>query len=42
MIPDVRVYSMMVEHDRAVVPIIEPINQIMDDLLNHDPVEGPL
>ena len=28
MIPDVRVYSIMVEHDRA-VPMIEQIDQIM-------------
>ena len=32
---------MLVEHDR-VVSIIEPINQIMDALLSHDLVEGPL
>jgi hypothetical protein len=32
---DARVYSMMVEHDRA-VPMIEQIDQIMDALLDHD------
>ena len=31
---------MMVEHDR-VVPMIEPIDQIMDALLDHDLVEEP-
>ena len=33
MIPDARVYSMMVEHDRA-VPMIEQIDQIKDALLD--------
>jgi len=28
---------MMVEHDRA-LPMIEQINQIMDALLDHDPI----
>jgi len=32
---------MIVEHDR-VVPIIEQIDQIMDALLDHDLIEGPL
>jgi len=32
---------MMVEHDRA-VPMIEKIDQIMDVLLDHDLIEGPL
>ena len=34
MIPDARVYSMMVEHDRA-VSIIGQVDQIMDALLNY-------
>jgi len=41
MIPDARVYSMMVEHDRA-VPMIEQIDQIMDGLIDHDLIEGLL
>jgi len=41
MIPDARVYSMMVEHDRA-VPMIEQIDQIMDGLIDHDLIERPL
>jgi len=32
---DVRVYSVMVEHDQA-VPMIEQIDQMMDALLNHE------
>ena len=40
MTQDARVYSMIVEHDRA-VPMIEQIDQIMDTLLDHDLVEGP-
>ena len=32
---------MIVEHDR-VVPMIEKIDQIMNALLNHDLIEGPL
>ena len=35
MTQDARVYSMMVEHDRA-VPMIEQIDQIIDALLGHD------
>jgi len=35
MTQDALVYSMMVEHDRA-VPMIEQIDQIMDALLVHD------
>jgi len=35
---DAGVYSMMVEHDRA-VPMIEQIDQIMDALLDHDLIE---
>jgi len=31
---DARVYSMIVEHDRA-VPMIEQIDQIIDALLDH-------
>ena len=45
---DARVYSMMVEPDRA-VPMIEQIDQIMHALLDHDLIvpitshtEGPL
>jgi len=41
MIQDARVYSMMVEHDRA-VPMIEQIDHIMDGLLDHDLIAGPL
>ena len=37
---DARVYSIIVEHDRA-VPMIEQIDQIMDALLDHDLIEGP-
>ena len=40
MIPDAPVYSMMVEHDRA-VPMIEQIDQIMDALIDHDLIEKP-
>ena len=40
MIQNARVYSMMVEHDRA-VPLIEQIDQIMDALLDHYLIEGP-
>jgi len=32
---------MMVEHDR-VVPMIEQIDQIMDGLIDHDLIQGPL
>ena len=39
MIPDVRVYLMMVEHDR-VVPMIAQIDQIMDALVDHDRDRG--
>ena len=41
MTQDARVYSMMVEHDRA-VPMIEQIDQIMDALLDHDRDRGTL
>jgi len=41
MIPDARVYSMMVKHDRA-VRMIEQIDQIMDGLIDHDLIERPL
>ena len=41
MIQDARVYSMMVEHDRAVF-MIEQIDRIMDFLLDHDLIKGPL
>ena len=41
MIQDARVYSMIVERDR-VVPMIEQIDQIMNALLDHDLIEGPL
>jgi len=41
MIPDARVYSMIVEHDQ-VLPMIEQIDQIMDVLLDHDVIKGPL
>ena len=40
MTQDGPVYSMMVEHDRA-VPMIEQIDQIMDALLDHDLIEEP-
>jgi len=41
MIQDARVYLMMVENDRA-VPMIDLIDQIMDALLDHDLIGGPL
>ena len=38
---DAQVYSMMVEHDRA-VPMIEQIDQTTDALLDHDRDQGTL
>ena len=37
----VKLYSIMVEHDRAVL-MIEQIDQITDALLDHDLIERPL
>jgi len=37
---DARVYSIIVEHDRAVL-MIKQIDQIIDALLDHDLIERP-
>ena len=41
MIQDARVHSMMAEHDRAIF-MTERIHEIMDALLDHGLIEGPL
>ena len=41
MIRDARAHSMMAKHDQA-VSMIEQIHQIMDALLDHGLIEGPL
>jgi len=41
MIPDAREYLMIVEHDQ-VLPMIKQIDMIIDILLDHDLIKGPL